>query len=238
MKTIQQYFREANVDELVNDYLFEHPITIRPCDDFDPTRTIAEVYEGYKAKVRGLIEDIQTIKIKSQDDDDIMVFFVHHCTENEYGKDVCVMLAKLSDLLDENKMTVSYGYEFVPLAESAGYLVADTYLTQRNISMVLIDFMHEASFFGFKQEDLANVVAELESRLDVMQDIQDEPAKYESFEEFGAFIGWEPEKRDSREKEAWSKLISAEIEYSKTATEIEEAKVREMYYDAQSQVME
>lgn len=238
MKTIQQCFREANIDELVNDYLFEHPVIIRPCDDFDPTKTIAEVYEGYEAKVRGLIEDIQTIEIRPQDDDDTMVFFVHHCTENEYGNDVRVTLAKLSDLLDEDKMTVSYGYEFVPLTESAGYLVADTYLTQRNISMVLIDFMFEASFFGFKQEALADAVAELEGRLDAVQDIQDEPAKYKSFEEFEASIEWEPEKRDPLEKEAWSKLLDAGIEYSKTATEIEEAKVREMYYNTQSQVME
>lgn len=236
MKTIQQYFQEANVDELVNDYLFEHPITIRPCDDFDPTRTIAEVYEGYKAKVRGLIEDIQTIEIKSCDDDDTMVFFVHHCTENEYGSGVCVTLAKLSDLLDEDKVTESYAYEFTPLAESAGYLVADTYLTQRNIFMVLIDFMYEASFFGFKQEDLADTVAELESRLEAVRDIQKEPAKYVSFEELGASIGWKPEKRDPREKEAWGKLIDAEIEYNKTAAEIEERKFREMYYKAQSVV--
>lgn len=227
MKTIQQYFQEVNVDELVNDYVFEYPITIRPCDNTSSTQTIAEVYEGYKSAVRGLIENIQSVEIVS-DETDEMVFFVHHCTETEHGDDVCVMLAKLSDIKDEDKFTESYAYEFSSIAETAGYYVADTYLTQRNIGKVLLDYLSESSFFGFNQEDLDDARARLDEMVERANDVLENTENYMTFEEFSERIGLQPEVRDPDEKEAWRALIHAQADYNKFASEIEERKIREM----------
>lgn len=225
MKTIQQYFRDADIDELVNDYIFSYPITIKPSNNTKSIRPIAEVYQSYEQGIRGLIENIRTVEI-TPDDDETWVFFVHHCVEREDGN-VCVTLAKLSDIKDENKFTESYAYEFSPIAVTAGYYVADTYLTQRHIRMVLMDYLFESSFFGFEQEDLDDALSELEERIEETKDVVDNPEKYITLEELGERVGWTPEKRDPEEKAAWNKLLDAEIEYNKVASKIEERKVLE-----------
>ena len=47
-----------------------------------------------------------------------------------------------------------YAYEFTEQKEALSFLVSDNKLTQDNIMDVIVDFLHEISFFGYNQENL------------------------------------------------------------------------------------
>ena len=47
-----------------------------------------------------------------------------------------------------------YAYEFTEQKEALSFLVSDNKLTQDNIMDVIVDFLHEISFFGYDQESL------------------------------------------------------------------------------------
>ena len=226
MKTIQECFKEANADEIVNDFLFAHPLTFKPSDDIALEKTVAQVYQEYKDAVYGLIEDIRNIEITPDENGESWIFFVHHCIE-DCGDDVCVTLSKRSDIKNTDKLAESYSYIFSPLAETAGFYVADTYLTQRHISTVLCDYLYESSFFGFKQERLADAVEELDGAVDEADEFDEDADKGHSLEDVCEQIGWTPEVRDPVEKSAWKDLIAAEIAYSEVARRVEEEKVLE-----------
>ena len=223
MKTIQQYFREANADELANGYLFAHPISIDPSTTVSPDLTISDAYNHMRERILGLIERIRTVEVTPDSDD--WVFFVHHIPEHD-GENTAVAYAKVKDVLDTDNCVESYAYEFSPIAETAGALVADTYLTMRNLDDILLDYLFESSFFGFEQESLPDAIAQLDEAL-TDSDLRPMSELYDE-------LGWEPEKHDTDERAAWHELIEAEATYSKTAKMIEQHKVAELLRESNS----
>ena len=223
MKTIQEHFREADTDELVNDYIFAHPLSFDPSDEIDPGLTVAEAYARYEDRIRGLVERIRTVDTVPMPDGE-WVFFVHHMPEND-GDDITFVLAKQDNLLDRDEMLMPYGYDFSPIAETAGVPVADTYLTQRNIHRLLLDYMFEASFFGFEQEGLQAALDRIDESIAYSNE---HPESLRPIDELWERIGYEPEVRDAAEEAAWRDWLHAEGEYCRMATEVERAKVAEL----------
>lgn len=228
MKTIQQHFREADADDLVTQYLFKHPLTIDPATEFDDKITIKEAYERYKENLHKLIERIRTVEC---DDSHAQgwIFFVRHIAERD-GSDIECVLMKEEEIQTED-MPFPYAYELTPVAETACIPVVDTYLTMRYLDEVLLDYMYEASWFGYEQEDLPAARAKLEAATQACDDFDVETvntdasntdeqmlkSREELFEEFG----YTPEMRNPEEKKAYDKLLVAMQDYQNIATRIE-----------------
>ena len=223
MKTIQEHFREADTEELINSYIFQHPLSFDPSDELNPNTTIAEIYKRYEDKLRNFIERIRTVECVPDPNDEEWVFFVHHTIEHD-GDDIAVVLAKQEDIFKDDESLIPYGYDFSPIAETAGIPVADTYLTQRNIHAVLLDYMFETSFFGYEQEELPAAIQRLDEAL---EHSKAHPEDLHPIDELWEKIGYEPEKHDPDERHAWKECLHAESKYCRIATDIERRKVAE-----------
>ena len=221
MKTIQEHFREADAGELADAYIFAHPLSFDPSDDIDGTLTVADAYSRYRERVIGLVERIRAVEAVDGMDGCEWVFFVHHVPESD-GDDIAVVLAKQDDVLDASRPLIPYGYDFSPIAETAGIPVADTYLTKRNIHEVLLDYMFETSFFGFAQEGLQDALDRIDESIAYSKE---HPEDLHPIDELWEKIGYEPEVRDPAEKAAWRTWLDAQVAYCTTATDVERAKV-------------
>lgn len=221
MKTIQEHFREADIDELVGSYIFAHPLSFDPSDEIADDLTVADAYSRYEHCVRGLVERIRNVETVPDMDGCKWVFFVHHGPEND-GDDIYVVLAKQDDVLDASRPLIPYGYDFSPIAETAGIPVADTYLTLRNMHSVLLDYMFEASFFGYGQEGLQDALDRLDESI---AHSKEHPEDLRPIDELWERIGYEPEVRDPVEEAAWRDWLHAESGYCTAATDVERAKV-------------
>ena len=151
MKTVQQHFREANIDSLIERYMFTHPITISPNLDIGEDYKISFLVSRLKANLLRLIQNIQTCKIK--DDNEDWIFFAHH-SSMDADDDIQFAFVKKSELQNQDVKTESYSYEFCKIEETAGSYVADTELTLYYLEDLLVDYLFESSFFGYDQEYL------------------------------------------------------------------------------------
>ena len=222
MKTIQQCFLDSNIDDIISRYVHQYPIEIKNLDEFvDKDLMISEIYNSYIDKIRFLIEKIQKCSIEESDED--WIFFAHHICN--FSDDITFSLVKKSELLDET--VLSYAYEFSPVSETAGFLVADTYLTQYYLEDLLVDYLFESSFFGYDQEYLETEKFKLEQDAKYLNEHLDELLE-DSKNHTPILSDFEFEKRDEQEIEAWKSYISHEIEYDKIAFEIEKQKVIEL----------
>lgn len=218
MKTIQQCFIDADVEEIISRYIYTYPIEIKNLQDINTNSTLNQVYTSYHDKIYSLIHKIQTCNLEALDE--IWIFFAHHTANSE--NEIEFALVKKSDLLNSDVM--SYAYEFSPISETAGFLVADTYLTQYYLKDLLVEYLFESSFFGFEQENLEKERQRLYDNSKYVNEHFDELLQNSKDAESIEF-DFELEKRDEEEIEAWKSYISYEIEYNNIAFEIEEQKV-------------
>lgn len=222
MKTIQQHFIEADVDSLISKYIYTYPIEIKSLDDVKLDKTLKELYESYCNNLKSLVSHIQTCEM--QETGDPLIFFAYHVIGDD---DIDFALVSKSELLDDSNMVSVYSYEFSPIEETSGFLVADTYLTQLNLDNLLISYLFESSFFGYNQEYLEEERSKLFSKIEYLEDHLDE-LLLDAKEQDPIDFGIEFEKRDKEELQAWESYISYEYEYSKKAFEIEKGKVVEL----------
>ena len=233
MKIIQEYFKKANKDELIRSYLFKHPITIKSDTDFDsdgtdlPNISMKDTWDFSYRRVEKLINKIISTKIERKDDEEY-IFFAHHLADIVCDfDDICFSLVKKSELLDENVETVAYAYELTHLKETAGYFVADTYLTQYEIEELLLDYLYESSFFGYDQEYIDETNESLAKSAKEVEEHKNDPSYFKPIETLFEELDIELEKRDKMEKELYNKLLKKVAEYNKKAFKIEEKKLIE-----------
>lgn len=224
MKTIQDYFKNANRDELIRFYIAENPLQVKSEKDIFPENA----FEKYYNSINKLIEKICNSKIKESDKP--MVFLTHHSVDmlgNE--DDIYHSLFEIEEVLKSDTPT-SYSFVLTDLEEAIGYYVADTYLTQRNITELLSFFLFEISFFGYEQEYLEEEREELAKR---SEEAKSGELKTISTEEFWEKIekdtGWTREVRNKDEEEAYNTLVKQVGEYNNTARLAEIKNFRKVY---------
>ena len=232
MKTIQQYFQEIDIDELVELYIYQHPLTFSTISEDIFKKSIFNEFQEYEQNIRELIETIQNVDVV--ENKETWIFFAYHVSN--FDEDIDFALVKKSDLLDKEHITPSYAYEFDYIKDTAGYYVADTYLTQYNIKLLLISYLFESSFFGFKQEYLDEELTKLEMSTFYIEEtldiIEDEIKNKTEMKKLSDLDIYEPEKRDEEEYAAWKIYSEAEYLYNVTAFNIEEQKVIKLLEDA------
>lgn len=219
MQTVQEALREAKKDDLVGHYLFAHPIQM---DDFGNETTFGEAKAIARETIADYVDRLRTLEVKSSDDVRTWLFYGYH-----YPKGVVTepgfALVSLEDLQQKGIKAPNYGIEFTEQAEIMGYYIADNRLTQYYLADLLVYIMHEASFFGLKQEHLQ---AELDKLEQANREIKAGMGKTMTREEFEREIGIED--RDSftsLEEQYLRQMIDYE---NKIATNSQSAAIKEI----------
>lgn len=166
MKTVQAYLREMDTEKLIDEYLYENPIYLFQLSE--ETLTIKEAKDRIKRNLQNYIERLRALPIEKTEDGKDYVLFAHRVLKDGYHE-IESSLVCVQDLKEKGKDVDTYGFMFMKQNEVMGYLVSDEEFTQKNIYDVLVDVLHEASFFGFEQEYLEEELQKLDESVKEME---------------------------------------------------------------------
>ena len=226
--TIQEVIQNCNKKEVANTYIYKYGFmsSITYEDRYD-SMTIGEYKNSLRERVYDLIDRISKAEPKKTDDD--MVFLVTHSVD-EYDEDITVHLFDKKDLAKDKEYYTSYGYEFTPIEETLLYEVADTYLTRYYLVDLIAEYLFEVTFFGWEQENLNKALDKLKGAKEDAEKHKDDPHYYKNTEDFikemEEATGFELEKRDPAQEEAYYKLIKQQGDYCNKCIQIEIEKYR------------
>lgn len=225
MRTIQEYFRDLDMEKLIETYLTEYPINYKDFRNKD--MSISQIEERVNKKLHDFIERMKAITVENRKDSFRGILYVHRCIKDGLN-DQSYCLADIAEILSGDIKETDYGYDILPQAEIMGFLVAETEMTQRYIYELAANVMYEASFFGFEEEDKQEVVEELKKST---EEIKSGTTKYHTWEEFKkelSDIGCDFDEESSDETELHNKVVRASYDYSKYSAMKELNKIREM----------
>ena len=168
MQIVQSYFQSLDKDKLVETYLTCYPIRyedylhMEETDDNGekvdlsvlPVKTIRAMRER---SLVSFIDKMCTIPIEAERNGHTGCLFAYRTFEDGRESEDFDLI-----FLDEGLGALPYGVDFCTHSEIAGFLVADNLLTQREIYRLMAFVMHEATFFGFDQEDLPKLLETIE----------------------------------------------------------------------------
>lgn len=176
MKTVKDYICELDTDELVDmyfrkrskrlsdyydDYLYDDEDEERP--DY-ASMTIVECAERDRKGIFDFIEYLKTIEItKSEGGRQGIIYAYNSIMRDDLHGKVCTEMLYRDDLLEDPEKCENYSYILSDRAEVLGFLVADNKFTQNNIYEVIADVMWEATWFGYRQEDIDDEVESLKA---------------------------------------------------------------------------
>lgn len=225
MRTIQEYFRDLDTEEIIETYLEEYPISYR--DFRNKNTTISQIEERVNKILRDFIERMKTINVENRKDSFRGIFYVHRCIKDEL-KDQSYCLANIAEILSGDIKETDYGYYALSQAEIMGFLVAETEMTQRYIYEPAASVMYGASFFGFEQEDKQEVEEKLQKSAEEIKSGNGNHYTLEEFRKRFSDIGCCFDEESPDETELRYKVIKASYDYSKHSAMKELNKIREM----------
>lgn len=224
MKTVQDYLKTLERNELIETYLFAHPIEY----EFHPeyrTMTVDAIRELHRELLGKYIDWLSALEIKAPKHGRQSLLYVYRRLKNGHHKPAFGMV-QLDELLKLGSSAEDYAYLLCEQAEIMGYLVADTPLTQRYLYELIADVMFEASWFGFRQEHLEEELCKLE---DACREAEE--GKRCTLEKLEAEFGMEPDHESPDEKELSYAALKAELAYADHSREKERAAILRMLRD-------
>ena len=208
MKTVQEYLKKADTDQLINYYLYKYPVVL---DDIsDENQKISKVKNHIRTVLKEYIERLCSINIEVNKDGKEYVLFVHKMQQDGVEEDSCSLVC-LQELKDKGVEAETYSYVFDRQAKIMGFKVSDAAYTQKNLVELLTDVMHEASFFGFEQQHLDEELQKLEASI---KEIEEGTATTYTMEEVWEHLGFEKEERDETADELRHAITRAVVEYN------------------------
>lgn len=223
MRILQDYLKEADKEQIINDYIINHPPNF--CDLMDSDESMKEIVLRARQTLSSFIDHLCSItpKVDLKAVPTLIVLPMY----DDWFADEDTHLVHLSEGMDGSRYT-TYGYEFCPHEEIVGFFVAETELTQHNLTQVMYDAIFEASFFGFDEGQKAKEEAEELDRRS--KDAREHPERLVSFdsvkkeweEEFGLWF----RPRDEHEISLHGEMlrIGGELNSYLINTEVEKAK--------------
>lgn len=207
MKTVQEYLKKADTDQLINYYLYKYPVVL---DDIsDENQKISKVKNHIRTVLKEYIERLCSINIEVNKDGKEYVLFVHKMQQDGVEEDSCSLVC-LQELRDKGVAAETYSYVFDRQTKIMGFKVSDAAYTQKNLMDLLTDVMHEASFFGFEQQHLDEELKKLDSSI---KEFEEGTATTYTMEEVWEHLGFEREKRDETADELRHAITRAVVEY-------------------------
>lgn len=228
MKTIQEYLKECNRKDVINSYIYKYVFNNELMNKKYKNVTCGEIIKKYTDKLNSYIDKLIRMEPK-QDNSDIWILVTTHVSENLYHDDIEHLLIKKSDLFSNKKIEdiESFSYTLTDFEEILSFYVADTYLTQYNITDLIADFLYESSWTGFNHEVLKKEINRLQESINEIENEKNRliPAE-EFFNELEEKYGFEFERKDKKQEEAYHKYLEHCNKYNKKCKKIELEKLK------------
>lgn len=207
VKSVQEYFIEADVDKLINYYLYVHPVKL---DDIaDDSKTVSDLKEHVRNVLLKYIERLRNLEIEDSEDGKEYILFAHKMQQNGV-EDESYSLVCLQELREKGIEAETYSYIFDRQAKIMGFKVSDAAYTQKNLVGLLADVMHEASFFGIEQQYLEEELQKVEASI---KEVETGTMKTYTMDEVYEHLGFEREERDGIADELQHAITRATVEY-------------------------
>ena len=145
MKTVQQWLKDVDRENLLGTYQFLYP------PDFlllkNKEMSVSEVYNRQKEIVSDFIDHL--IGLDTQPNEDRMIFLAVSAY-NEGRADTQTVLVSANELNQDQPD--HYDWMMTDREKLAGYDIADTEATVDEICTVLAQIIEDATFLGYSQE--------------------------------------------------------------------------------------
>ena len=208
MKTVQEYFREADADKLINYYVYKHPVKLE--DIAHDNEKILDAKKRIRKRLQEYIERLRSVDIEAGEDGKEYILFVHKIQQDGVDEDTGSLVCQ-QELKEKGLEAETYSYVFDRQAKIMGFKVSDTAYTQKNLVELLADVMHEASFFGFEQQHLNEELQKLEASI---KEVEKRTATTYTMEEVWEHLGFEKEERDETADGLRHAITKAVVEYN------------------------
>lgn len=155
MKTVQQWLRQRDAEEIFRWHISKHPPKLQ--DLKDPDWTVGELLAIYKENYLQFIERLKSLKAVPEDQ---AIFYAVKQIDNG-SPEVSLAMSYREDILTED-LPEQYSCLFTDFDQVISYPIADTKLGLDNIDELLEDLLYEISWFGYTQEQMEAERAKLE----------------------------------------------------------------------------
>lgn len=211
MKTVQDYLRAADKEKLVALYLEKYPVDLRTISKkAEGKESITNVLEQKKTELRSYMESLCDMAAATGEHGKDYVLFAYKALDNGF-ENVEYSLVCVQELLNkEVEEVANYSYAFEPQKEIMRFKVSEAAYTQENIEGLLVSVLYEASFFGFRQERLADELQILEAGM--KQTCDDDEPMAEPVHELTEF---EDTEIDEQAQSLMEQVMDAVIRYEK-----------------------
>ena len=227
MKTIQQLLRETDHKSIESAYFHDRPINLWEVRDLDDL-TIGEFNDRISARFQKFLDRLCTMDAEANPEKQ-GILFVYKSQANDTMLGETVGLIHADELMETDNLEnlPTYAYEFTEQKEALSFLVSDNKLTKDNIMNVIVDFLHEMSFFGYDQESLDEEKRKLD---DAIKECEEHPERLVTFDheefckEFGISLTEEYPEEDEKKK----KFYEAGMEYTQYCKSIELQRIKNL----------
>ena len=167
MKTLQQYLRELNKNILVNKYFYKiREEFLRETNKNITLADLEKLRKKYTDFIEKYIDRLANLTVKPHlDNGETGVLYCYNYIHIEDGEKITepfFEFTTIEELQANGNEAENYSYTLTPQDEIVGFLVAENSLTQKNIYDMIVYVIYEASFYGYEDEDKAEVLESLE----------------------------------------------------------------------------
>ena len=207
MKTVQQWLREIDRQELVNTYQFLYPPEFWRLKNEEIS--VAEVYRRQAELLNNFIDEL--LQLTPSQEDTQMIFLATSAYKDGFPDEQATLVAV--DELDENSLPESYSWMLTDREKLVGYRIADSELTLDNMCSILAQIIEESSFLGYSKDTFESERESLIQSLEQSEkDIED--GNVYSADEVWEHLGLKREAPDPKADELRAGVIRAEVEYN------------------------
>ena len=200
MRTLQQWVKEVDTDELVHAFLLASPPAFWEIKAHGVG--VGEAYQRIEDAIRKFISEFLNLRVVDNQD---KVFFAYP-TQVDISRDLDVNLIYLKEL--DGSYVEHYDWSMADRNELAGYLIADTEFNKSHIVEMLATILADATFYGFSEQSFS------ENRAEVQQELEEsmrsvENGKTYTLEEVREHLGLPPLKNDPEEERLRRAMLKA-----------------------------
>lgn len=207
MKTVQQWLREIDRQELVNTYQFLYPPEFWQLKNEEIS--VAEVYRRQAELLNNFIDEL--LQLTPSHEDAKMIFLATSAYKDGFPDEQATLVAV--DELDENSLPECYSWMLTDREKLVGYKIADSELTLDNMCSILAQIIEESSFLGYSKDTFESERESLIQSLEQSEkDIED--GNVYSADEVWEHLGLKREAPDPKADELRAGVIRAEVEYN------------------------
>ena len=141
MKTVQEWLRDLDTVELVDAYFREHPMDFNHLEEEAKKMRVCDLQKKGREKLRGYINYLWTLPVKSDEDGRKCVLFVFRMLYGFSDRNLVHELVYIDELLRDGFDVEAYSYVLTDPAEVIGFYVADTPLTQHYIMYLMANVL-------------------------------------------------------------------------------------------------